>query len=139
MIDEVQRVAIAVVEHDGRYLVGTRLAGQPLAGHAEFPGGKCLPHETPSAAAVRECREETGREVVAVRRLSACRHCYEHGTLDLEFWLCRLVNPPADPGISRQASRGFAWLSAESLKSLNFPDANQPVLALLAAGLQSAG
>ena len=31
---------IAIVEHDGRFLVGVRQADQVLAGKAEFPGGR---------------------------------------------------------------------------------------------------
>jgi mutator protein MutT len=135
MADEVQRVAIAVVEHAGRYLVGTRGPAGTLAGRAEFPGGKCLPHEEGSAAAVRECREETGLEVIPLHRLYACRHRYDYGTLDLEFWLCRL----ATPEISAAAGGGFEWLPVQALKSLHFPEANRPVIVLLTAGPESAG
>ena len=53
-------VAIAVVEHDGCFLVGVRPEGKPLAGFAEFPGGKVDHGETPEQAAIRECREESG-------------------------------------------------------------------------------
>ena len=38
-----KQIWIAIVEFDGLYLVGTRQAGQALAGFAEFPGGKCEP------------------------------------------------------------------------------------------------
>ncbi len=123
-------VAIAVVEHNGRYLVGTRRANQPLAGRAEFPGGRCLPGEAGSACAVRECLEETGLHVTTVRKLCECRHAYPHGTLDLEFWLCRLE-------LAEEASRaagGFRWVPLESLDSLDFPEANRTVLEILAAG-----
>ena len=129
-----ERVAIAIVEHAGQYLVGTRRADQALAGRAEFPGGRCLPGEAGSVSAVRECREETGLAVTAVRQLVACRHTYPHGTLELEFWLCR---PAADQDLDRVAG-GFRWVPAESLKSLDFPEANQAVLEILSAGPQSA-
>jgi 8-oxo-dGTP diphosphatase len=136
MADEVQRVAIAVVEQDGHYLVGTRKAGGALAGRAEFPGGKCLPGEDGAACAIRECREETGLDVIAVRRLFACRHVYGYGTLDLEFWLCR---PKLRGENSPAAGGGFEWLPVQSLKSLIFPDANRPVIGLLTAGTESVG
>src|SRR5262249_17180878 len=41
------QIAIAVVECAGRYLIGQRPAGVPLAGLWEFPGGKIKPGETP--------------------------------------------------------------------------------------------
>lgn len=130
-----QRVAIAVVEDAGRYLVGTRKAPTSLAGQAEFPGGKCLPGEESAACAVRECREETGLVVTAIRCLYACRHAYPHGTLDLEFWLCR----PETSAFEPPTAGGFEWLPAQALQSLRFPDANEPVLRLIAVGPLSVG
>ena len=140
MDPEVQHVAIAVVELGGLYLVGTRKPGEPLAGRAEFPGGKCLPGEEGSACAVRECREETGLDVTAVSRLYACRHAYPHATLELEFWLCRPTPAgPRDVPVPLAPRGGFEWLPVQTLKSLPFPEANQPVLALLAAGPEFVG
>jgi len=132
--DPRERVAIAVVEHQGRYLVGARRANQLLAGLAEFPGGRRLPGEEGAACAVRECREETGLGVNVVRKLCECRHAYAHGTLELEFWLCR----PAQDENPDRAGGGFRWVPAESLKSLEFPEANRTVLEILAAGSQPA-
>ncbi|HEV7998985.1 MAG TPA: NUDIX domain-containing protein [Planctomycetaceae bacterium] len=132
--DAVERVAIAVIEHDGHYLVGTRRDDQALAARAEFPGGRCLPGEEGSACAVRECREETELSVVALRKLCECRHTYAHGTLDLEFWLCRLERRE---NVDRAAG-GFRWVSADSLNSLDFPEANRSVLKILTAGSQTA-
>jgi 8-oxo-dGTP diphosphatase len=129
-----ERVAIAVVEHRGCYLVGTRRSDQPLAGRAEFPGGRCLPDEAGSACAVRECREETGLEVTARRKLCDVRHTYDHGTLDMEFWLCR----PADGNVPDEVAWGFRWVPLEALKSLDFPEANRAVIEILTAGLRSA-
>jgi 8-oxo-dGTP diphosphatase len=124
MAEEIQRVAVAVVEHDGRYLVGTRAKGQVLAGYAEFPGGKCLPDEDPAACAVRECREESGLDVTASRLLHACRQSYPHGTLEIEFWLCYPARADGRPAVQA----GYEWTAAEALKSLRFPEANHPVI-----------
>ncbi len=129
-----ERVAIAVVEHAGQYLVGTRRAEQALAGRAEFPGGRCLPGEAGSACAARECREETGLEVTPLRLLATIRHDYSHAALDLEFWLCRLAGNQD----AQRVTGGFRWVAAESLNSLDFPEANAGVLAILSAGRQSA-
>jgi 8-oxo-dGTP diphosphatase len=134
MSEEIQRVAVAVVEHNGRYLVGTRAKGKALAGYAEFPGGKCLPDEDSAACAVRECREETGLQAIAVRLVHACRHSYLHGTLDIEFWLCR----PDVTGGPLVVQSGYEWTTAEALKSLRFPEANHPVIEQITARPPSA-
>jgi 8-oxo-dGTP diphosphatase len=120
-------IGIAVVEHRGRYLVGTRPADGPLGGHAEFPGGKCLPGETSGLCARRECLEETGLEVQAIELLMHRLHAYPHGTVDLHFWLCH----PAPRAEVRDDHKGYRWVPASELRSLNFPAANQPLIDVL--------
>jgi 8-oxo-dGTP diphosphatase len=51
--------AIAVVEHDGKFLL-VRRANPPDPGRWGFPGGKIEWGETAAQAAVRELAEETG-------------------------------------------------------------------------------
>jgi len=120
-------IGIAVVERDGRYLVGTRPDGVPLAGYAEFPGGKCEPGETPEACAVRECREETGLVVEPVELLERRTWDYPHGRVELSFALCRPVDgsEPAAP---------FRWVPRAELAGLRFPEANAAVVGRLVAG-----
>ena len=122
-------IGIAVVEHDERYLVGTRRDDAPLPGLAEFPGGKCHPGETPKDCVVRECWEETGLEVAAVELLLSRSYRYDHDTLDLHFWLCR----PVCPQQVCKEMRGFCWVPVGELGSLTFPEANGPVISRLVA------
>jgi len=51
-------VVAAVIERDGRVLIGQRKATGHHALKWEFPGGKVEPGETPEAALARELREE---------------------------------------------------------------------------------
>lgn len=118
------RIGIAVVEHAGRYLVGVRPDGVPLAGYAEFPGGKCEPGEPPEICAIRECVEESGLAVKSVRRIDCLSHTYDHGTVELHFWLCR----PLDPTTVTADHRGYRWVAAAELKTLKFPEANAGVI-----------
>lgn len=122
-----QRIGIAVVEHRGRYLVGIRPDGVPLAGYAEFPGGKCEAHEAAEACAVRECAEETGLAVATVHRLDQIVHTFDHGTVELHFWLCK----PCDAAMVANEHRGYGWVAATDLATLRFPDANASVIRLL--------
>lgn len=121
-------VGIAVVEHRGRYLIGMRPAEGPLGGCAEFPGGKCQPGETPGVCACRECLEETGLEVQAVDLLMHRKFTYPHGTFDLHFWLCR----PTPRAVVADQHQGYRWVPATELKSLKFPEANLPLIDVLA-------
>ncbi len=78
-------IAVAVVVDQGRYLIGLRPEGAPLAGLWEFPGGKVLAGETPALAAARECREEAALEIDIGPALIVIVHDYPHGRLRLHF------------------------------------------------------
>lgn len=120
---------IAVVRSSGRYLIGVRPEGTDLAGCHEFPGGKCLPGESPADCAIRECLEETGVEVRKTRDLLETRHVYEHATVLLNFVLCDTV--PIEQGELATPNEPFRWVPSSEMSDLNFPDGNAEVLALL--------
>lgn len=118
-------IAIAVVEHAGRYLVGIRPEGVRLAGYAEFPGGKAEPGETPETAAVRECLEETGLRVEATKTLHVAEDAA--AMLHLHFIACRLCDEHATP------SEPFRWIALAELAERRFPPANARVVEQLLA------
>jgi len=121
-------IAIAVVEHEGRFLIGQRGPDVPLAGLWEFPGGKVRDGESPEQASARECREETGLEVVVRGSLGHVTHEYEHGTVELFFFDCPLVD-------SAQAPREpFRWVDGRELTQYEFPAANRQIVERLARG-----
>jgi len=146
---DVVPIAVAVVLHEGRVLVGTRGQGGPLAGYAEFPGGKCQPGESPAACAVRECREESGLDVEVVGLLDERSWDYPHGRVQLHFFHCRLLAPPPASRPSTAASAAipasaaaapvsgsFAWRELAALRALQFPEANHRAIELLLAEAQ---
>lgn len=116
------RIAIAVVEHEGRYLIGQRPPGGPLAGLWEFPGGKVEPDETLEHAAARECLEETGLEVIVGEEYPSVVHHYDHGRVELHFFRCqpRDASPPPQPP--------FRWVQGSALVDYSFPAANEELL-----------
>ncbi len=120
-------IGIAVVEHQGCYLVGIRPPGASLAGFAEFPGGKCEAGEEPAVAAVRECLEETGLHVKVLELLTRRLYEYAYGSVDLHFYLCH----PLDVPDATHDLRGFRWEEVSALRSMKFPEANVPVVELL--------
>lgn len=123
-----KRIGIAVVLHQGACLVGIRGPDGPLAGFAEFPGGKCLVGESPDDCAIRECLEETHLRVVVDRLLLRREFCYPHATVDLHFFQCHPAASPVPGDCNR-----FRWIPVAELADLKFPEANAPVLELLKA------
>jgi mutator protein MutT len=126
-------VAIALVWHSDRFLVGRRKQGDFLAGLWEFPGGKVEPGESPREAAMRECREEAGLEVVVIGPCGDVFHRYDTPVrvseepvasreLHLYFFACQLIGPADSP------RPPFQWVAASELPLLEFPPANQSLL-----------
>ena len=122
---KVTQIAIAVVEHAGRFLIGQRPAGVALAGLWEFPGGKLLPGESPEAGAMRECVEETGLVVRTRSRYPEQIQKYAHGTVHLQFIACEPVDPSAAPNVP------FRWVERRELAAYEFPEGNRFLLAML--------
>jgi 8-oxo-dGTP diphosphatase len=121
------QIAVAVIERDGHFLVGLRPPGVPLAGFWEFPGGKIQADETPAAAAIRECREETGLSIELLGAYPEVVHRYDHDRLRLFFFAARCVSEPAEPHAP------FVWLPRAKLRDLAFPPANAALVAYLLA------
>ncbi|MBX9789413.1 MAG: (deoxy)nucleoside triphosphate pyrophosphohydrolase [Pirellulales bacterium] len=122
MSGEVTRIAVAVVERAGEYLIGRRPPDVPLGGYWEFPGGKIHADETPAAAAVRECWEETGLAVQVSSEYPAELHDYDYGRLELRFFACQLVDAAVEPRAP------FRWVPRGELSRYQFPDANRQLI-----------
>ncbi len=120
-------IAIAVVEHEDRVLIGPRQSDKDLAGLWEFPGGKVEAGESPQIAAARECFEETGIEVNVGRELSCDIFHYEHASVELHFFSCRMRQD------QRTAKQPFLWVRRDELARFEFPAGNRRVLEVLAA------
>jgi mutator protein MutT len=117
-----QEIAVAVVQRDGMFLIGRRDEGTALAGYWEFPGGKLESGETPEAAAVRECLEETGLDVRVTGAYPATSHDYDHASLRLHFLACEVIDQRS------VLPDRFRWASAQELGDYRFPPANQALL-----------
>lgn len=128
---QAKQIGIAIVESDGRFLVGVRGPDGPLPGFAEFPGGKCLPGESHRDCAVRECREETGIHVDAEELLDERVFEYDHGSVHLHFWRCTVISNTVISNsldTTPKPLNGFRWVFVKEMSELPFPEANAPVV-----------
>jgi 8-oxo-dGTP diphosphatase len=119
-------VTAAVIERNGRFLLTERLEGTHLAGHWEFPGGKCEPGETPEECLRRELREELGVEATVGAEMFRTKYRYPGRYLDLRFFGCTLDGQP-------RAMQGqqMRWVPRAELVSLRFPPADAAFIAHL--------
>jgi 8-oxo-dGTP diphosphatase len=128
-------VAAALIDAEGKILVQRRPAGKMMAGLWEFPGGKIEPGETPEFALVRELDEELGIIVDAAGLTPAAfasepvagRHML------LMLYICRSWE-----GSPRALdAEELLWCTPESLRALDMPPADRPLIGLLEAILSS--
>ncbi len=120
-------IAIAVLQHEDRFLIGRRPDGVPLAGLWEFPGGKIEAGESPEQAVVRECIEETGIRVRVVGHFADHVHEYAHGRVHLHFLECEPID------LSQHSHSPYRWVERAALSDYQFPEANKIVLDRLLA------
>ncbi len=121
-------VTAAVVERDGRLLVTRRLEGTHLAGHWEFPGGKCEPREAPEQCLERELREELGVRARVGEEIYRTEYAYANRVLDLRFFRCGLDDEP-QPLLGQE----IRWVLPRELATLRFPPADAELVERLGA------
>ena len=122
-------VGIGLIRRGDAFLIRRRPAGTVYAGYWEFPGGKCEPGESPAQATARECLEEIGLRVIVGPLRRTVTYRYPHGLVELSFHDCTTEDPDAEP----DPDSGFRWVAVDQLATLQFPEANEVILAELAA------
>jgi 8-oxo-dGTP diphosphatase len=120
-------VLAGVVERDGRFLVSRRLKDTHLAGHWEFPGGKCEPGESHEACLAREFREELDVDVDVGAEILTTEHAYPERTVRLHFRRCAIRGIPQS-----MLGQEIRWITKDEMRSLPFPEADRDLIAILA-------
>lgn len=116
-------VVAAVIERDGRFLVGRRLTGTHLAGHWEFPGGKVHEGETQEAALQREIAEELNTGVSKARKVFYTAHTYPERIVELHFYRGELTGEP-EPMLGQE----LRWITRDEFSSMTFPPADAELI-----------
>lgn len=122
-------IAVGVVLHDGKILIGRRRETQMLGGLWEFPGGKMKPGESAEAAVVRELREETGLHVRVHQKYCTVNHAYTHFKITLHAYACDVLSGTARP----RSADALKWVPLKALRDYPFPTANRKVIAAIFA------
>jgi len=126
-------VTCAIIERHGRVLAAQRGAAMSLPLKWEFPGGKIQPHESPEECLHREISEELGVKVAIAGALPPATHHYPDLTVTLYPFICAIA--AGDPHPAEHAA--LTWLTARQLPTLDWAEADLPVLAAYRRQLDS--
>ena len=116
-------VAIALLLHQNKVLVGWRSAEQHQGNKHEFPGGKVEANETPLDACRREVFEEVGVGLNDWHAFDVI--CHEYDDVVVNLHLFHAIVPEA---LLSEIQQPWTWYSRTELLSLNFPKANFSIL-----------
>jgi 8-oxo-dGTP diphosphatase len=113
----VTTVVAAIIQRDGRVLIGQRkdLGHHPLKW--EFPGGKVEPGETPEAALIRELQEELGVHARIDRELMRYEYQYP-GRSRILLIFYRVVDFEGEP--QNLDFDQIRWEQPERLRNYDF-------------------
>ena len=116
-------VAIAILLHRGKVLVGWRGEQQHQGNKHEFPGGKVESGETPEEACRREIYEEVGIGIKDWHAFDLI--CHEYDDIIVNLHLFHAYVPDE---LLNQIHQPWNWYSRDQLLALNFPKANTAIL-----------
>jgi 8-oxo-dGTP diphosphatase len=124
------KVAAAVIEKDGKILIGQRKKSDRHGLKWEFPGGKVEAGETTRVGLARELREELGIEAIIGPEIIRYQHHYpKRATILLIFH--RVTTFTGDP--QSFAFEQIAWETPEELTRYDFLDGDTDFVRRLAA------
>jgi len=125
-------VAVGVItstneQQQTQYFLTKRLEHSHQGGKWEFPGGKLEDGETVAQALARELKEEVAIEVLSCIPLTIIDYDYGDKQVCLEVFI--VDNYTAEPNAQEGQEQG--WFLLDDFKSLDFPKANQAIIAEL--------
>jgi len=131
-MNKIIHVAVGVIissneQYQTQYFLTKRLKHTHQGGKWEFPGGKVEKDETVFQALARELKEEVAIEVLSCIPLTIIDYDYGDKQVCLEVFI--VDNYTAEPNAQEGQEQG--WFLLEDFKSLDFPKANQAIIAEL--------
>ena len=119
-------VVAAVIKKDDKYLATQRGYGE-FINMWEFPGGKIDAGETPEEALVREIKEELDTEIEVLKLLDTVEYDYPKFHLSMDCFICKIKFG----NLVLKEHEASAWLTKETLYSVNWLPADQGLIPLI--------
>jgi len=126
-------VACAIIERNGHVLAAQRSSNMKLPLKWEFPGGKIESDEEPKACLQREILEELNLEIAVTCELAPVTHQYPDFVITLYPFVCTALSD----AFKLQEHARALWLKPETLHSLDWAEADIPVLAVYKTWLEN--
>jgi 8-oxo-dGTP diphosphatase len=123
-------VVAAVIERDGKILIGQRKRGGRHALKWEFPGGKVEPGEELRPALARELREELDIDAVIGEEMDSYKVTYPGSSVMLHFY--RVVQFQGEP--RNLDFEQIAWEPRGKLPEYDFLEGDVRFISKLQAG-----
>jgi 8-oxo-dGTP diphosphatase len=124
-------VVAGILQRDGCYLIGQRMAGDRHALKWEFPGGKVEVGETPHEALERELREELGVEATVGVEVARYEHT-SNGRGPLVLLFHKVDEFEGEPRSA--AFEQIRWEKPSALPAYDFLDGDLDFVRRLARG-----
>jgi len=115
------RVVAAVVQKNERYLITQRRPNAVLPLLWEFPGGRVEEGESDAHALRRELIERLGVEVEVGQLISFVSHPYEHYSVDLHLYECKLKGED----LQAKGVNAFRWVTSSEFDQYPFTPADE--------------
>ncbi|HTP59008.1 MAG TPA: (deoxy)nucleoside triphosphate pyrophosphohydrolase [Spirochaetia bacterium] len=118
------KVTAAVLEENGKVLIGRRKPGKHMGGKWELPGGKIEPGETPQDSLARELQEELAIRVSVGQFL--CSAFYEGDGVSLELLVYKVQRLEGEPTLIEHEE--LCWVRPEELTEFDLADSDRTVV-----------
>lgn len=115
------RVVAAVIQKNERYLITQRRSAAVLPLLWEFPGGRVEEGESDAEALRREVLGRLGVEIDVGQLISFVSHPYEHYTVDLHLYECKLKSET----LQAKAVNDFKWVTSSEFDQYSFTPADE--------------
>jgi 8-oxo-dGTP diphosphatase len=125
------QVVAAIIEREGRILIGQRTPAQSHPLQWEFPGGKVEDGETPAEALTRELEEELAIRAASSAEIARYEYTYP-GKKPIELIFLRVTGFEGEP--RNLIFHEMRWQPAAALQELDFVEGDREFLAGLYTG-----